>query len=678
MCRAGLAVTDGMELLPRNAQSEITTVALHRPVGARYSCVGCRLWAWQKPVRTRAGPRSWGPDPYPSPGPIPGFVHLSMVEYHVQGGLGRHRRHGAASQKCTKRNYDRCFASACWRSLQLCWLQVVGVAEAGPDPSREAALPPTLTPVSVADVVPTFTSTPGHTPTPPSAAPTTGPATDTPVPEPEAIAFRVKGHSNVRSGPGTTYAIVGSQQEGDTVRPVARTRDSQWLELGSGRWIFASLVEGAFGNLPISSNFNAPPIVESAPAATPTPEAAPIQATPRPTPAVDLILAAVSEVQIKIDAEVRSGPDATYDIVVKLQAGDTVQPVAQTDDGQWLELAPGAWIPSSSVEGPVADLPIATPTPVLAPTELPAGTLRVKADAEVRSGPDTTYDIVETLQAGETVQPVTQTSDGQWLELGPGNWISSTSVEGDTDDLPIATTFPPLPTATVIPPTPTGTGSNSPPAFVTWIDGREFQTPIQLNVENRPGFTTIGARDADSVDTEFSFAITGGDDGGLFTLYRVDHSANVIVTFIDNPDHEAPHDKNKDNEYLVQLTVTSGTGERTLSTTKDFFFRLWDEFEPPGPPTILEEQTAITDTTITVFWEHGENPGPPLSSYEIRYETDNVMNWIIGPDLAGSDTEATLEGLKPGTEYGIEVIAFNEEGNSDPPARIEVTTSGNE
>ena len=223
------------------------------------------------------------------------------------------------------------------------------------------------------------------------------------------------------------------------------------------------------------------------------------------------------------------------------------------------------------------DLPVATPTvtPVPAPTKLPAETFRVKADAEVRSGPDTTYDIVETLQAGDTVQPVTQTSDGQWLELGPGNWISSTSVEGDTDDLPIATTFPP---------TPTGTDSNSPPAFVTWMDGRERETPIQLNFENRPGFTTIAARDADSADTEFSFAITGGDDGALFTLYRVDHSESVIVTFIDNPDHEAPHDKNKDNEYLVQLTVTSGTGERTLSTTKDFFFRLWDEFEPPGPP----------------------------------------------------------------------------------------------
>ena len=322
-----------------------------------------------------------------------------------------------------------------------------------PEQSLEAVAPPTLTPVSVADVVPTFTSTPGHTPTPPPPAPTTVPATDTPVPAPEAIAFRVKGLSNVRSGPGTTYAIVGSQQEGDTVRPVARTSDGQWLELGPGRWIFASLVEGAFGDLPISSNFRAAPIAESAPAATPPPVAAPTQTTPLPTPAPvgDLILAAVSEVQIKIDAEVRSGPDATYDIVVKLQAGDTVQPVAQTDDGQWLELAPGAWIPSSSVEGPVADLPVAAPTvtPVPAPTELPAGTgVTVKADAEVRSnaevrsGPDTTYDIVETLQAGETVQPVTQTSDGQWLELGPDRWIASSSVEGTVADLPVATPTP--------------------------------------------------------------------------------------------------------------------------------------------------------------------------------------------------------------------------------------------
>ena len=342
-----------------------------------------------------------------------------------------------------------------------------GRSRSGPEQRLEASLPPTLTPVSVADVVPTFTSTPGHTPTPQAAAPTTVPATDTPVPLSEAIAFRVKGQSNVRSGPGTTYGIVGSQQEGDTVRPVARTRDGQWLELGPGRWIFASLVEGAFGDLPISSNFRAAPIAESAPAATPTPVADPIQTTPLPTPAPvgDLILAAVSEVQIKIDVEVRSGPDTTSDIVVKLQAGDTVQPVAQTDDGQWLELAPGAWIPSSSVEGPVADLPVATPTPVPAPTALPAGTFRVKADAEVRSGPDTTYDIVETLQAGETVQPVTQASDGQWLELGAGKWIPSSSVEGPVADLPVATPTPvPAPTE----PTPTPTTEPEPTVLATY------------------------------------------------------------------------------------------------------------------------------------------------------------------------------------------------------------------
>lgn len=43
---------------------------------------------------------------------------------------------------------------------------------------------------------------------------------------------------------------MGSQQEDDTVRPVVRAEDGLWLELATGQWMFAALVEGDHNRLP--------------------------------------------------------------------------------------------------------------------------------------------------------------------------------------------------------------------------------------------------------------------------------------------------------------------------------------------------------------------------------------------------------------------------------------------
>ncbi len=182
--------------------------------------------------------------------------------------------------------------------------------------------------------VPTWTLTPVPSPTPIPAIPTTVPAADTLVPTPLAITFRVRVQSNVRAGPGTNYGIVGSQQEGDTVRPIARTSDGQWLELGPGWWIFASLVEGDLSSLPINRNVTVVQIADSAPTSTPTPVAEQIQPLPSPTLRVDLILPAVLEVQVRVESEVWAGPDTGYEPVGSQQEGDTVRPVARTRNGQ--------------------------------------------------------------------------------------------------------------------------------------------------------------------------------------------------------------------------------------------------------------------------------------------------------------------------------------------------------
>ncbi len=431
--------------------------------------------------------------------------------------------------------------------------------------------------------VPTWTLTPVPSPTPIPAIPTAVPAADTLVPTPLAITFRVRAQSNVRAGPGTNYGIVGSQQEGDTVRPIARTSDGQWLELGPGWWIFASLVEGDLSSLPINRNVTVVQIADSAPTSTPTPVAEQIQPLPSPTLRVDLILPAVLEVRVRVESEVWAGPDTGYEPVGSQQEGDTVRPVART-------------------------------------------------------------------------------KNGRWLELESGHWILAANVEGETDDLPITTAVP---------------SPNSPPTFVKYVDGKSVEISELTNFENTSGYS-VGAKDENSEDTEFSFAITGGDDGALFTLYRVANSNSVIVTHIDIPNFEAPHDRNKDNAYQVQITVTSGTGERALSTSTDFTYHVVDREELPSPPTFLEEQTTTTATTVTVYWKHGPNTGALLTDYVLRYMGERDSEYVTGPDLDGDDTAATIEGLDSGIEYLIELKAFSKDGETEfRDARTEATTAGN-
>jgi hypothetical protein len=86
----------------------------------------------------------------------------------------------------------------------------------------------------------------------------------------------VRSNANVRAGPSTRYAIVGSAPAGTTVRVAARNAAGDWYQLSNGRWIAAFLVDlnGAGEGAPV-------PTVAATVAATPTRTAAG-EATPAP------------------------------------------------------------------------------------------------------------------------------------------------------------------------------------------------------------------------------------------------------------------------------------------------------------------------------------------------------------------------------------------------------------
>lgn len=105
------------------------------------------------------------------------------------------------------------------------------VAKGAPTPIiSDAIIEPTATPteVAIALLLPT--------PTPVPAA------------RPQAI---VSDAANLRAGPGTTFAIVGSAGLGETLLLAGQSADGEWIQTDSGAWIAAFLLSELPAGLPV-------------------------------------------------------------------------------------------------------------------------------------------------------------------------------------------------------------------------------------------------------------------------------------------------------------------------------------------------------------------------------------------------------------------------------------------
>ena len=213
------------------------------------------------------------------------------------------------------------------------------------------------------------------------------------------------------------------------------------------------------------------------------------------------------------------------------------------------------------------------------------------------------------------------------------------------------------PTATVL--------ANAPPAFTS---DAVFRVP-----ENSTEAGTVVAEDPDSQDA-VAYAITGGADRGRFSIT----SPGGVLSFKDEdvPDFEAPADVEStspanaagNNEYVVTVTATSGTGHRVMSAAQDITVTVTNENEAPGA---LAAPTFGTKTlaSLVVNWQApATNTGPAITDYDVRYyagsaDPANEADWIELDDTTSSTAlTATIPGLTAGTAYRVQVRAENAEG----------------
>jgi hypothetical protein len=127
---------------------------------------------------------------------------------------------------------------------------------------------------------------------PPTPVPTeVVPPTPVPTEEPQetAITVTVQQNMNIRSGPGTSYPVVGAAKAGDTSSLVGRNEASTWVQVeyppgsGSTAWVFAELVQISGDPTSVAIAQVAPPPAPPAQPSAPEPEPQPEQpAAPPP------------------------------------------------------------------------------------------------------------------------------------------------------------------------------------------------------------------------------------------------------------------------------------------------------------------------------------------------------------------------------------------------------------
>ena len=157
--------------------------------------------------------------------------------------------------------------------------------------------------------------------------------------------------------------------------------------------------------------------------------------------------------------------------------------------------------------------------------------------------------------------------------------------------------------------------------------------------ENQTFVLRVEAEDDDSQDSVTGYKIVGGADQGQFD--RMSMSSTGDLRFRIVPNFEAPQDVQSatpsnaagNNEYVVVVRATSGTGDRERTKDQTIVVTVTDETnERPGTPN-APSVSAASQTSLDVRWLEPENEGPAHHRLRLPIQEDERF----GARLGGGD-----------------------------------------
>ncbi len=210
-----------------------------------------------------------------------------------------------------------------------------------------------------------------------------------------------------------------------------------------------------------------------------------------------------------------------------------------------------------------------------------------------------------------------------------------------------------------------GTGATDANAAPSFSSAATFSA-----AENQTTVGTVVAADSDADDSITGYALSGGADRDFFSIV----AASGALTFQSAPNFEDakdlvsvdPANAAGNNQYVVEVTATSGMGEREKTATQTIMVRVTDlDTEAPGKPG-APTVSAASVSSLTVTWTAPSNAGPAITDYDYRHRTtspEGTWTEVTGTTITG--LSATIGSLEENTSYDVQVRAKNDEGAGD-------------
>ncbi len=383
------------------------------------------------------------------------------------------------------------------------------------------------------------------TPTSPSTAPEPTPVpTATPTLAASFVPVAVVELTQLRAGPGPDYSIVGTVDAGSTVALVAQDPSGAWYQLLDGSWIQADA------------------LAERPPLSMATPTAAP--STPPPTetpaPAVTPVVA-----RVNADANLRAGPGTEYERIGGVRFNEEVRVVGKTPDGQWYLLDTGAWLFFALIDE-LLDVPVVNPEAQPTPAEAPSAATPAPVTnnvANLRSGPGTEFEVVETVPAGTSVTVVGRNPAGDWLQLEDGNWIFAALVDNVPEDLPVVEPGAPEETAS---PTPVATAEAipTPEAETAPTPADTPATRVESNLRSGPGLDFPVVR---VVPADTPLTLVGRNEEGDWL--QLEDGTWIAFILVDNVPEDLPVVEPEEATPAPESTATPETSDPEATPTEE-------------------------------------------------------------------------------------------------------------
>ena len=191
-----------------------------------------------------------------------------------------------------------------------------------------------------------------------------------------------------------------------------------------------------------------------------------------------------------------------------------------------------------------------------------------------------------------------------------------------------------------------------------------FDSPATYSAaENQTEVGTVKASDSDASDAIVTGHIRPGEDAAQFTI--VGSSEGGVLTFVSAPNYEAPADADTNNDYVVVVRATSGTGAREMTADQTITVTVTDVAgEAPGAPATPVVSPASV-SSVDVSWAVPSNAGPRITDYDYQYRVKSPAgSWTEVTNTTIAVTNTTITGLAESTEYEVQVRATNAEGTS--------------